>query len=77
MKIYTLNTINVEEPLSSSVSIHQSKDSAIQGVLASHTALNINNGISNNDEVKESLEKYGNYFDNGNDRLYIIKEHTI
>ena len=80
MKIYVLNTINVNEPLTSSVSLHKSIDEAVNDM---REALALELDEENDgrafiekrlNEAERSIRDYGEYFEEGDSRLYIVKE---
>ena len=80
MKIYVLNTINVNEPLTSSVSLHNSIDEAVNDM---REALAFELEEENDgrafieerlNEAERSIRDYGEYFEEGDSRLYIVKE---
>ncbi len=80
MKIYALNTINVNEPLTSSVSLHKSIDEAVNDM---REALALELDEENDgrafieerlNEAERSIRDYGEYFEEGDSRLYIVKE---
>ena len=78
MKVYTLNTINIEDVANSSVSAYQTFDEAVKNIIEAIKADWQVNVLGKSIEARITMEvkKYGKYYDQDN-RLYMVKEHTL